>query len=180
MLQDRIKSRAWFYACHTYYNFGPCHLTWWAFVLLHVIGLWTPPPRTWGFWCCHVSRSSEPHSTSGVGSDAAACPIALDHTSLPKRALVLPHVHGSLWTMGIKKCLVVLYVQRGARHARMLPRCLQNMRVDNTIMTRKTFGYAATVSRYNVTPRDWSLSGTISRGLDPKRTERHCKPHATW
>jgi hypothetical protein len=41
--------------------------------------------------------------------------MAPDPTSLPKGASVLPRVHNSLWTMGIKKDLAALAMQQGSR-----------------------------------------------------------------
>jgi hypothetical protein len=83
--------------------------------------LQTSPLRLGGVRCCHASHGSRPHSALEVGSGAAACSMAPDLTSLPKGAPVLPHVHVTLWVIGIKKGLAALGVQRGLQVTKLCP-----------------------------------------------------------
>jgi hypothetical protein len=123
----------------------------WAPVLPHVTGLWTSPPHTGGLQRCHASRGSESHPASAVGSITATCPMASDPTSMPKGAPVLPLIHGSLWTMGIKKGLLVLGVQRGTHVTEAHPRitevpakCMSGRRYHD-LQDVRTCGYSTTL-----------------------------------
>jgi hypothetical protein len=53
------------------------------------------------------------------------------------------------------------------RHAHVLPRLLQDVRVGGIIKACKTCGQAATVPCYSVAPCGWPLSGTVGRDYDP-------------
>jgi hypothetical protein len=123
----------------------------WALVLPHGPWLWILPSRIGGLRCSHTSHSSKPHSTSRVGSDAAACSMAPDPASLPKGALVLSRVHGSLWVVKIKKGIVVLGMQRGTRvteassHVTEVSTKCASRRRYHDLQDMRTCGYRTTL-----------------------------------
>jgi hypothetical protein len=110
-LQNLPPYRGGLRCCYVSYDFGPrlptevgsgaamcpmasnpASLSRWVPVLPCALWLWTPSPCRGGLRCCHVSSGSGPHLPIEVGSDAAACPIAMDLASRPRRVPVLSHV----------------------------------------------------------------------------------------
>jgi hypothetical protein len=126
----------------------------------------TPPFRLGELRCCHVPRGSGPHLTIQQVSDAGRRTSAPDLTSLLRRAPALTHilqlrtapasVVGSgadtypmalrgPWAVEIKEDIAASACNKAhvfPRHTHVLPRRMQDVQVDDVIMTYKTCGHA--------------------------------------
>jgi hypothetical protein len=70
----------------------------WAPTVPRAARLWTPPPCSGGFQCCHMSHGFRPRLSAWEGYGAATCHMISDLTSLLRRAPVLPRIP-RLWTL---------------------------------------------------------------------------------
>jgi hypothetical protein len=123
----------------------------------------TPPPHPGGLWHCYMPRGSGPHLVIWEGSDAATHPLALIPAMPLRRGSALTHIlrlwtaptsvvgfdadtcpmtlHGR-WAVEIKEGLATTACSEARvflRHARTLPRCLQDVWADDVIMTCKPY-----------------------------------------
>jgi hypothetical protein len=114
--------------------------------LPRVLRLRTQPHHPGGVRRCHASLGTRPRLTAKEGSSADTRPSALDLISPKRGGLRCLHMsHGSLRAIEIKKGLAVTACNKThvfLRHARVLPRHLQDVWVDSVIMTCKPCRHA--------------------------------------
>jgi hypothetical protein len=120
---------------------------------------------------CHTSFNTGPCLAVKEGSDADTRPSALDRTHL-EGGLRCCHVsHGSLhrpWAVEINEDITATICSKAhvfSRHARALPRCLQDVRAIGVIITYKPCGqtlqhHATVLPRATDPSQSWRYSTT--------------------